>query len=340
MPTEIRTWQIVSGKPLLLETTLSTEGRKEQADLEAWIAADVSILAPDLAIIGRQVQTRSGPLDLLAIHRDGDIVIVELKRDQLPREALAQAIDYASDVADWDLDKLSEISQEHSGKPLKEVFEQQFPDADIDAITVNEAQRIVLLGFSIDPALERMIGWLSTSYGVPVNAVLLSYSRTSGGDELLTRTSVISEQVAEDRGSRKRFPRGVFDEPGNHSEPQLKAMLTRYLRQDMYSSRRIAKVILPTLLERGQATREELRAEFVRRGEADNLRDAGYFLSLVSQQFSMKANDFLRQVIGYSHPNNAWEKDNYLIRTEYRRLVEEVLAALRSAEPAPPPRAV
>ena len=62
-------------------------------------------MGEDIAIIGEQVQTASGPLDFLAVDNTGNTVIVELKRDKLPREALVQAIDYASDIADWDLDR-------------------------------------------------------------------------------------------------------------------------------------------------------------------------------------------------------------------------------------------
>ena len=39
----------------------------------------------------------------------------------------------------------------------------------------------------------------------------------------------------------------------------------------------------------------------------------------------MEKNDFLRQVIGYDHPNYRWEKDNYFVRDQYRDLVAEVL---------------
>jgi len=45
----------------------------------------------------------------LGIDNNGNLVIVELKRDKLARDVLAQAIDYASDVANWDIEKLNEI---------------------------------------------------------------------------------------------------------------------------------------------------------------------------------------------------------------------------------------
>src|SRR6266481_7947232 len=109
MGTEIKTWHIIDGKLVAAHTALKSEGRTEPYDLEPWLASQPEIIASDLLIVGRQVQTRSGPIDLLGIDSAGNTVIIELKRDQLPRECLAQAIDYASDVAEWSAERLGEI---------------------------------------------------------------------------------------------------------------------------------------------------------------------------------------------------------------------------------------
>ncbi len=82
MATEIKTWEIRDGRLIPVNSTLVDSGRLEVLDLEEWIASDSSIIRPGLHLIGRQVTTRSGPLDLLAIDRSGDLVIIELKRDK------------------------------------------------------------------------------------------------------------------------------------------------------------------------------------------------------------------------------------------------------------------
>jgi len=328
MATEIKTWQIVDGKLEVLDSSMIEEGKKESYDLESWIASNPSIVGPELVIIGRQVSTKSGPLDLLAIDRTGNIVIIELKRDILPREALAQAIDYASDAADWNIERISEICTKYTGKSLDDLMNEHFPDLNLENININETQRIILVGFSIDSALERMINWLSDHYNVNINAVLLRYTRTKSGDELLTKTSIISEEVEQERVRKRKFQIPMSDEPGDYDESELRKQLARYLSQNLWSARRIRKVLLPVCLEREHVARDQLKEEFVKCGEADNVRDAGYFLSLISQQVGMEKNSFLRQVIGYDYPNNPWEKDNYRIRNGYRDLVREVLSDL------------
>ena len=116
MASEIKTWQIVDGKLVKLASSLASDGRKEKDDLEQWIKSNPQILGDDIVLIGEQVSTSSGPLDFLGIDNNGNTVIVELKRDRLPREALAQAIDYASDVADWDIDHFREICKSFTGQ--------------------------------------------------------------------------------------------------------------------------------------------------------------------------------------------------------------------------------
>ena len=330
MSTKIETWQIVNGKLELVESSLTNEGRTEPYDLEEWIASNPAIIGSDLRIIGRQVSTKSGPLDLLAIDKVGNLVIVELKRDKLPREVLAQAIDYASDISSWSIDKISEICTKYTGKSLEDFLNEEFPDISLENINVNETQRITLVGFSIESSLERMVSWLSDSYNVNVNAIILNYVKTKSGDELLTKTSIISEEVEQERIKKKKFQIPMSDEPGEYDEPELRKHLERYLSQNLHSSRRIRDILLPVCLKRGTITRDELKEEFVNCGEASDISNAGYFLSLISVQVGMKKNDFLRQVIRYEYPNNPWEKDNYRIRDEYKELVKDILDSLQN----------
>ena len=58
----------------------NTETEKSLEDL---LVTSPELLMPDLTLIGRQVPTEGGPLDLLGIDSDGRLVVFELKRGTL-----------------------------------------------------------------------------------------------------------------------------------------------------------------------------------------------------------------------------------------------------------------
>lgn len=329
MASEIKSWQIVDGKLVPVQSSLSASGRRERDDLEAWIRSDPTILGDDILIIGEQVQTASGPLDFLAVDSSGNIVVVELKRDKLARDVLSQAIDYASDVSRWEIESFREICLGYTKQPFEDVFQQRFEGSLLEELTINQTQRILLVGFSLDDSLGRMIEWLSDRYGVGINAVMLSYVKTAKGEEVLSRTAIISEEIEKQNVNRNKYIIEMSDAPGKYDKADLEGKLTEYLSKSLYSSQRIKDFFLPILLEKGKVSRDELRKEFVKRGAAPDESQAGYFLSLISSQLGHKWKDYLRQVVSYEYPNHPWEKDNFSINKDYVELVRGVLESLK-----------
>lgn len=325
MAKEIKTWEIINGELSEINTTLAENGRKEKDDLEKWLKTNPKILGEDILIFGEQVWTKSGPLDYLGIDNNGNLVIVELKRDKLARDVLAQAIAYASDVANWDLEKLNEICLKFSENTLEDYIADNFENVELDDLIINKAQRLLLVGFSIDEALSRMIEWLSSKYDLGINAILLNYVITSSGNELLSRTVIIPEEIEKEKSNKKKFTIPMSDEPGIYEPEKLKELLKNYLNNNQWSSKRIRDILLPVLLKKDKLTREQLKREFVKAGEAVDENKAGYFIALISNQLGQAKKDFLRQIIHYEYPKYHWEKDNFSVRPEYKELLKEII---------------
>jgi len=328
MATRIKTWEIIDDELKETGESMLKAARKEKEHLEKWIKTNPKILGEDILIIGEQVYTKSGPLDFLGIDNSGNTVIVELKRDRLPREVLTQAIDYASDISSWGIDKLNEVCLEYSEQSLEDYISEKFEGIELEDLVINKAQRLLLVGFTVEESLSRMIEWLSSNYDLGVNAIVLNYIKTSSGDELLSKTVIIPEEVEKAKSDKKKFKILMSDEPGEHPPDDLKDMLLKYFSKDLYSVRRIKNIVLPYLLKNKVATREELKKEFVRLKAADDKSQAGYFLSLISNQLGQQKKDYLRQIISYEYPNYSWEKDNFRLKDEYREIVENILKEL------------
>ena len=73
-----------------------TDRAETEALLEDVFVRNPSLLMPGLELVGRQMRTSNGNLDLLGVDSEGRLVVFELKRGTLTREAVAQAVDYAS----------------------------------------------------------------------------------------------------------------------------------------------------------------------------------------------------------------------------------------------------
>jgi hypothetical protein len=216
MTEDIRLWRIDKTGVLaeIQRNKLSLEDRLEQ-----WILNDITILSDNLLIIGDQIQTRGGPLDILCLDSNGDTVIVELKRGMTPREVTAQALDYASCIKDMTAENLDTLAKEFSmrrkgaSRSLGEEFEQRFgielPD------DINQRQRIIIVGANIDDSTERIIHYLSENYDIPINALTFQYFKNDG-DEYLGRVFLLDPEVIESKmgktGTRKRTPYLKYEE--------------------------------------------------------------------------------------------------------------------------------
>lgn len=333
MATEIKVWQIINNKLEPIEITMVEAGRKETEDLEKWIKSNPQILGEDILIIGEQVPTKSGSMDFLGIDKSGNLVIIELKRDKLPREALTQAIDYASDASSWDVDKLSEICTKYTNQSLEDYLSEKFEEIDLEDLTINKTQRILLVGFSIEESLQRMIEWLSNNYGVSINAVILKYIKTKNGEELIARTVIIPEDIEKERIRKRQFKILMSDEPGKYNEDELRDLLINYLSEDRTTPRRIREILLPLCLKHNVVNREMIKKELLKRGEAKDDRQAGIILTTISREIGIAKRDYLRQIIQYEKdPSKPWEKENYRLVEHYKDLVKSVLDELKQKD--------
>lgn len=190
MPIELGIWRIDHEL-----TRIQTSAMDEEARLEDLLDQDITIASPDWMIIGRQVPTGYGSyIDLLAMDRDGNLIVIELKRDKTPRDVVAQALDYASWIKDLEDDDVASIYEAyvrryHSDKAdrsLDDAFRERFGAAEMPE-TLNEAHELVVVASALDESTERIVSYLTDEHGVPINALFFQVFR-DGDREYLTRT--------------------------------------------------------------------------------------------------------------------------------------------------------
>src|SRR5262249_18382476 len=127
--------------------------------IQNWIAERSEILGLDLLIIGREVVSPDrGRIDLLGIDEDGNLAILELKRDRTPRDIIAQALDYASWVVTLSTREVHEIAIKYLKRDLELAFRERF-EIELPE-TLNESHTIVIIASKFDPSSQRIVRYL------------------------------------------------------------------------------------------------------------------------------------------------------------------------------------
>lgn len=171
-----------------------------EALLESWLEANPQNILEDgnLLIIGRQVTTNLGSvIDLLGIDRQGDLVVLELKRDRTPRETLAQVLEYASFVEELGAEQLETILRNYLNDEsisLAEYHQQYFTIAPEEAVVLNKDQRLVIVGQRITEDILQTALFLRKK-GIRVTCLEFSFFKTAEGLKLLSYDIVVGRET-------------------------------------------------------------------------------------------------------------------------------------------------
>jgi hypothetical protein len=135
--------------------------------LEEMLVANLRILSPDWMLLGNQVSTGSGYIDILAISRDGSVVVIELKRERASRDVVAQTLDYLSWVSTLPSEIIGELFEQRQQRDLGEAFQQQF-GTPLDTAALNDRQLGVIVAATPDQSTARIVKYLADC-GTPIN---------------------------------------------------------------------------------------------------------------------------------------------------------------------------
>lgn len=173
--------------------------------IEGWIAHQPDLLGLDLLVIGRQVVTEfGGRIDLLGIDADGNLVIVELKRDRTPREIIAQILDYASWVSGLTTRQVHDLAASYLKGQLDTVFRERFGSALPQ--TLNETHTMVIVASAFDASSQRIVRYLSETHDIAINTAFFSVFEDDGRTLLATDWLLDQAEVAERSEARVQAP--------------------------------------------------------------------------------------------------------------------------------------
>ena len=178
--------------------------------IEIWIEnSPWAVIQGELVLwIDRQAsaQDEEGTIypDLLGVDSEGDLVVVEFKRRQTPRDVVAQLLEYAAWANELPLEQIHEIADayfekrdEFRGKTFPDAFREVFDIPETDELPpLNRKLRLFVVAEEIHPRVARVCRFLRTSYKMDVSCIVVSKFQTESGDEIVsTETKVGDEEI-------------------------------------------------------------------------------------------------------------------------------------------------
>jgi hypothetical protein len=178
-------------------TTFSELGFKEREHLQEWIAINPEVFDEDMLIIQKEFNgfnDTNERLDLLAIDKQGNLVIIENKLDDTGKDVTWQALKYASYCSSLTKEQIREIYQNYLDKYYNNESAvnnlQDFFNEDYEDLKINQGltQRIIIVAANFRKEVTSTVLWLMnyklriqcfkvTPYALHENDIFLTFEQ-------------------------------------------------------------------------------------------------------------------------------------------------------------------
>lgn len=189
----------ISAKTLtpLDRTTFTIEGLQERYDLQEAIKNNIAILAPDCLVIAEEFsdwEDSRRRIDILAIDKQANLVVIELKRDEFGAHMELQALRYAAMISTMSFSKACEYYHDYLSK---NGFEVDAKEGILDFVELQDTElvefgkdvRIILASAGFSKELTTTAIWLRDK-GVDISCVKLTPYNFKG-DVLINAEQII-----------------------------------------------------------------------------------------------------------------------------------------------------
>lgn len=316
-------------------TTYSELNLRERFDIQEWIAVTPEILGEPLKIIFKELILPSGRrLDLLAVDKEGALVVIELKRDNSGSDVEWQAIKYASYCSSFSHDEIYKYFAEYLGTDSDDaqVKIESFINSELEDL--NQSQRIILVAKEFHSEVISAVLWLRESE-INIECIRLTPYFDQKGGLFINPEIIIPLPEAKDYIQKKESKQKELKQPGvssfslekSHLEPEeLKARIVESLTRPSDLTPRFRAFLELISQEDRIYSRDEVKQRLNKAGIGMDIGQSGRYLSNISQFLTKKSNPHLRQAIEFEIGGAHGEtKDKYYVISEYRDLIQQAL---------------
>lgn len=178
-------------------TTFARQGLRERNDLQSLLKSRIDVLSPDTLVVAEEFgewEDSRRRIDLLAIDKSANLVVIELKRTEDGGHMELQAIRYAAMISTLTFEKLVAIYGQYlanngidkdATESLLEFLDWTEPDEEL----FGQEVKIVLASAEFSKELTTSVMWLN-EFGLDIRCVRM-HPYVSGGQTFLDVQTVI-----------------------------------------------------------------------------------------------------------------------------------------------------
>ncbi|WP_346865937.1 hypothetical protein [Methanocalculus sp. MSAO_Arc2] len=171
-----------------------------ERNLEIWLENNPHCLLEDemVLVIGRQVFTNlNSVIDLLAVDKNGDLIVIELKRDRTPRETIAQVLEYASFVEDLSYQQLEEVFSNYirdENTNLADYHRNYFKLQEDEAVAFNKNQKMMIIAQNITKDIKQVAIFLRKT-GIDIYCLAFKYFTNQDGNKIISTDYIVGKDT-------------------------------------------------------------------------------------------------------------------------------------------------
>lgn len=159
---------------LIPEVDFGSQKLYERYDIQEWVEKEPKMLGEPLLIVAKEFSAfdkTSERADLIALDKPGNIVIIELKKDNSGADVHWQAIKYASYFSRIGFESIAKVYAKYHKIEFSKAQEEILSFVEIDDHEeINSCQRIILASHRFAPEVTSAVLWLNQN-GLKVSCV-------------------------------------------------------------------------------------------------------------------------------------------------------------------------
>lgn len=161
----------------------------KEFEIEDFLEKHPSVLDKDIFIIGRQVSTDTKTrIDLLGLDKDGNVVIIEIKKGISARDVVSQILEYGVWAEGIKYEELNRIAKEKHLSGFQDLYKKYETDYKEIPEPFNIKQRLYIVAEKFDKKIEEVCRYLKVR-DIDINCVELNFYERDG--QRLVNTEVV-----------------------------------------------------------------------------------------------------------------------------------------------------